>query len=81
MVLTKGPDEPLPFPDQRFDLVVARHPVTTNWMEVSRVLRPGGRYLAQHVGPGSARELTEYFLGASRDLACLQRPQSAQAVL
>lgn len=31
-MLTKGPDEPLPIPDERFDLVVARHPVTrTGW--------------------------------------------------
>ena len=67
VVLTDDPDSPLPFPDERFDLVVARHPVTTNWGEVSRVLRANGRYFAQHVGPGSARELTEYVLGAAED--------------
>jgi hypothetical protein len=27
------------------------------------VLRPGGTYLAQHVGPASLRELFEHFLG------------------
>jgi hypothetical protein len=27
------------------------------------VLRPGGTYFAQHVGPASAFELIEYFLG------------------
>lgn len=57
------PDEPLPFPDSTFDLVTARHPVMQNWREVHRVLRPGGRYFAQHVGPASAFELIEYFLG------------------
>lgn len=67
VVLTESPDAPLPFPDRRFDLVVTRHPISTNWREVSRVLRTDGRYFAQHVGPGSARELTEYFLGASED--------------
>ncbi len=33
------------------------------WTEIARVLRPGGTYLAQHVGPASLRELFEYFLG------------------
>jgi hypothetical protein len=31
--------------------------------EITRVLRPGGVYLAQHVGPESLRELYEFFLG------------------
>jgi SAM-dependent methyltransferase len=53
----------LPFPPGRFDLVVSRHPVVTRWDEVRRVLRPGGTYLAQHVGSGSVRELTEYLMG------------------
>ena len=52
-----------PFRDESFDLVSARHPVRPNWPEIRRVLRPGGHYLAQHVGPGSAFELIEYFLG------------------
>ncbi|WP_461006350.1 methyltransferase domain-containing protein [Streptomyces capparidis] len=53
----------LPFPSGHFDLVVSRHPVVTRWDEVRRVLRPGGTYLAQHVGSGSVRELTEYLMG------------------
>lgn len=57
------PDEALPFPDATFDLVSARHPVRQNWREVYRVLRPGGHYFAQHVGPASAFELIEYFRG------------------
>lgn len=56
-------DADLPFPDGRFDLVVSRHPVTTRWDEIARVLTPGGRHLAQHVGSGSVRELTEFMMG------------------
>jgi SAM-dependent methyltransferase len=57
------PGGPLPFPDQSFELVTARHPVRPNWSEIQRVLVPGGHYFAQHVGPGSAFELIEFFLG------------------
>lgn len=53
----------LPFADGSFDLVVSRHPVAPDWPEIFRVLTPGGSYLGQHVGPGSAFELIEYFLG------------------
>ncbi|MEW1953397.1 class I SAM-dependent methyltransferase [Terrabacter sp. NPDC080008] len=56
-------DGSLPFPDHSFELVTARHPVRPNWAEICRVLQPGGRYFAQHVGPASAFELIEYFLG------------------
>jgi SAM-dependent methyltransferase len=54
---------PLPFADASFELVTARHPVEPNWVEIHRVLEPGGCYFAQHVGPWSAAELIEYFLG------------------
>ena len=53
----------LPFPDRTFDLVTSRHPVRPAWSEVYRVLRPDGHYLAQHVGPSSAYELIEWFVG------------------
>lgn len=53
----------LPFADATFDLVTSRHPVRPAWAQIARVLRPGGRYLAQHVGPASAFELIERFLG------------------
>lgn len=62
-VVPVGADEPLPFPDQMFDLVTSRHPVRPGWPEIHRVLAPGGRYLAQHVGPASASELIEHFRG------------------
>ena len=54
---------PLPFPDETFELVSSRHPVDPDWAEIARVLEPGGTYFAQHVGPASAFELIEWFLG------------------
>jgi len=54
---------PLPFADASFELVTSRHPVRPDWAEIARVLAPGGTYLAQHVGPHSAFELIEWFLG------------------
>ncbi|MGH3588427.1 MAG: class I SAM-dependent methyltransferase [Pseudonocardia sp.] len=56
-------DSPLPIGDAAFDLVTSRHPVVPRWAEIARVLRPGGTYLAQHVGPASVFELVEFFLG------------------
>src|SRR4029079_1435317 len=35
-----------------------------DWREIHRVLRPGGHYFAQHVGPSSAFELIERLLGS-----------------
>ncbi|WP_326759549.1 class I SAM-dependent methyltransferase [Streptomyces phaeochromogenes] len=63
VVVASPEDAPLPFGDAAFDLVVSRHPVTAHWTEIARVLVPGGTYFAQHVGPSSAYELVEYFLG------------------
>ena len=63
-VVVAHPDEPpLPFADDAFDLVTSRHPVTVHWPEIARVLRPGGAYFAQHVGPQSGFELIEFFVG------------------
>lgn len=53
----------VPFEPGTFDLVVSRHPVVTPWPAVAHVLRPGGTYLSQQVGPGSNRELTEALMG------------------
>lgn len=63
VVVANSPEPPLPFAAASFDLVISRHPVTVHWEEVARVLRPGGSYLAQHVGPHSVFELVEFFLG------------------
>ncbi|MFH8369682.1 methyltransferase domain-containing protein [Streptomyces sp. NPDC018031] len=63
-VVVADPEEPpLPFADGAFDLVTSRHPATVWWTEIARVLRPGGGYFAQHVGPATVFELVEYFLG------------------
>ncbi|MFB8246646.1 class I SAM-dependent methyltransferase [Streptomyces sp. NPDC001046] len=62
-VVAAAEDDPLPFADGAFDLVLSRHPVRPRWDEIARVLSPGGTYFAQHVGPASAFELVEYFLG------------------
>jgi SAM-dependent methyltransferase len=53
----------LPFTDASFDLVVSRHPVVVLWREIARVLRPGGTYLSQQIGPGTNRELTDFMMG------------------
>ena len=57
------PGAPLPFPDRNFELVTSRHPVRPDWSEIHRVLVDGGHYFAQHVGPSSAFELIEFFVG------------------
>ncbi|MDO3704821.1 class I SAM-dependent methyltransferase [Micromonospora sp. C28SCA-DRY-2] len=62
-VVAVTPDAPLPFRDATFDLVVSRHPVRTDWAETARVLRPGGTFLSQQIGPGTVRELSEAILG------------------
>ena len=61
--VVESADGPLPFPGSTFELVSSRHPVRPDWTEVVRVLVPGGRYVAQHVGAASAFELIEHFLG------------------
>ena len=53
----------LPLRDASFDLVISRHPVVAHWDEIARVLAPGGTYFAQHVGPRSAYEVTEWLMG------------------
>jgi protein-L-isoaspartate O-methyltransferase len=43
-VVHVGDSADLPYPPAHFDLVVSRHPVSTRWDEVHRVLCPGGTY-------------------------------------
>ncbi|MEV6979289.1 class I SAM-dependent methyltransferase [Kitasatospora sp. NPDC093806] len=76
-VVVADPDEPpLPFADGAFDLVSSRHPVEPHWAEIARVLRPGGTYLAQHVGPASVFELVEFFLGPQPRARLARRPEA-----
>jgi len=53
----------LPLRDASFDLVISRHPIVAHWDEIARVTAPRGTYLAQHVGPRSAAEVGEWFVG------------------
>ncbi len=63
VVVTSQARPGLPFAAGSFDLVVSRHPVEVWWSEIARVLRPGGTYFAQHVGPHSLRTLSEALMG------------------
>jgi SAM-dependent methyltransferase len=63
LVRPDAPHEHLPLRDATFELVTSRHPVTTWWPEIARVLAPGGSYLSQQVGPHSLRGLSEYLIG------------------
>ena len=63
VVVVASPDSSLPFAPGSFDLVTSRHPARIAWDQIARVLQPGGSYFAQHVGPSSAVELIEHFLG------------------
>ena len=74
------PDESsLPFADQAFDLVTSRHPNTVCWTEIARVLRPGGTYLAQHIGPASVSELVEHFIGPQPEAWARRHPDTERA--
>ena len=67
LVVTSQALPGLPFVDESFDLVISRHPVEVWWSEIARVLRPGGSYFAQHVGPHSLRSLSEFLMGPLPD--------------
>lgn len=72
-------DSNLPFADASFELITSRHPVSPNWQEIHRVLQPGGYYFAQHVGPASAFELIEHFLGPLPEQRHQREPQHETA--
>lgn len=63
VVVVATRDEALPFVDDAFDLVTSRHAIMVRWAEIARVLRPGGSYFAQQIGPATMSELVEYFIG------------------
>lgn len=75
VVVATHDEPPLPFGPGAFDLVTSRHPATVWWTEIARVLVPGGSYFAQHVGPASAFELVEYFLGPQPEAAAKRHPE------
>jgi len=53
----------LPLPDNAFDLVCARHPTTTLWNEIARVLQSGGTFFSQQIGSGTNSELADFMMG------------------
>lgn len=57
-----GSGEPLPFPENSFQLVLCRRRFY-NLEEVARVLRPGGFFLVQQAGGQQNRRLAEKLLG------------------
>jgi len=80
VVLVAMRDEPpLPFADEAFDLVTSRHPISVWWAEIRRVLRPGGTYFAQHIGPATVGELVEYFIGPQQEKWAEFRPDTVSA--
>lgn len=78
-VVADADEPPLPFADGAFDLVTSRHPATIWWEEIERVLAPGGTYFAQHVGPASAFELIEFFLGPQPEARLARDPGTEAA--
>jgi SAM-dependent methyltransferase len=79
VVVAISNEPPLPFSGEAFDLVTSRHPNTVWWAEIARVLRPGGTYLAQHVGPASVSELIGYFIGPQPEAWARREPDTEAA--
>lgn len=80
-VVVDEDEPPLPFGAGAFDLVVSRHPVSTWWEEIARVLQPGGTYLSQQVGPASVFEVVEFFLGPQPpEVRRGRQPEDARAL-
>jgi SAM-dependent methyltransferase len=69
LVVTSQTRAGLPFSGESFELVISRHPIEPWWDEIARVLKPGGSYFAQHVGPHSLRSLSELLMGPLPDLS------------
>lgn len=79
VVVATRDEPPLPFADDAFDLVTTRHPISVWWTEIFRVLRPGGTYFAQHIGPATMAELVEYFIGPQPEKGTEFHPDAVRA--
>ncbi|GAB1812756.1 class I SAM-dependent methyltransferase [Mycobacterium sp. MUNTM1] len=79
VVVATRDEPPLPFADDAFDLVTTRHPISVWWSEIVRVLRPGGTYFAQHIGPATMSELVEYFIGPQPEKWAEFHPDTVRA--
>lgn len=78
-VLDQVPGDPVPVPDASMELVSSRHPVRPDWREIARVLRPGGTYLGQHVGPESVFELVTEFIDVTAEQRRARHPDDELA--
>jgi SAM-dependent methyltransferase len=76
VVVATGDEPTLPFADEAFDLVTSRHPIAVRWNEIARVLRPGGTYFAQQIGPATMAELVEYFVGPQPEKGAEYHPDN-----
>lgn len=79
VVVATSAEPRLPFADEAFDLVTSRHPTFVRWSEIARVLRPGGTYFAQQIGPATMSELVEYFLGPQPQKGAGYHPDTQRA--
>ncbi|MDM3976524.1 methyltransferase domain-containing protein [Mycobacterium marseillense] len=79
VVVATRDEPPLPFAGDAFDLVTTRHPISVWWSEIFRVLRPGGSYFAQHIGPATMAELVEYFIGPQPEKSTEFHPDAVRA--
>lgn len=59
-LLEVSADNDLPFEDGFFELIIDRHE-SFDAAEVFRILKPGGRFVTQQVGPQNNREISERF--------------------
>ena len=59
-LLEVSSDDKLPFEESFFELVIDRHE-SFNAAEIFRILKPGGRFVTQQVGPQNNREISELF--------------------
>lgn len=74
-------DSALPFPNDTFDLVINRHE-SYDLFEVMRILKPGGIFLTQQVGPRNCVQLNQYLNAPlDRDTAKWMLRQEKQAFL
>lgn len=71
--------KPLPFAAGSFELITSRHPVAPPWHEIHRLPAPSGTYFAQHVGPQSVFELSEFFRGRLPEAAYRSRSPDVES--
>ena len=61
-VVPAGEEDPFPLASETFDLVINRHE-SFDLSEVRRILKPGGSFLTQQVGPRNCLQLNQYLDG------------------